>query len=516
MNSTYGALLNKAFRYNRRELGASTTGTGREITIFMAELIGETLSGEHTEVMKYQTVGSKNKMGNHYCCTNDFIIYGDTDSVAGDTIVDTDVFGKTTIAELFDKLPNKYHVSGKEYAYKADLFSPCVDDFNVVMKQVRAVYRHKVSKSKWRLTASTGVVVDMTEDHSAMVIRDGSLIELKPINIRQSDKLMVLTSFGSEIIDVSSIECIGEFEDEYVYDIIMMDDSTPYFFANGVLVHNSNYFRMPVDNEADAVEVADLMAQTVNEAFPEFMRRFFYCTEDRSKLISAAREVVAVRGLFLNAKKKYTLRVVDKEGKKTDELKYMGSELKKADTPKKIQNFLKGLMDLVLTDEELSELEFSKRLDEYVNSNRKGLIYSTDDVIGFGVSKQINNLEQYQREWYEKENGNGGKAKLPGHVRAAVNYNFLLDEFGDDVNKPLRSGDKGMIFYLKPNDYGFKTLAIPADSAKMPPWFDDNFKIDLPTTEEKMIDLKLEGIFEALRLPVPTPKLAHVKASFVF
>lgn len=319
-----------------------------------------------------------------------------------------------------------------------------------------------------------------------------------------------------EILDIESIECVGEFEDEYVYDIMMMDDATPYFFANDILVHNSNYFRMPVDNEADAVEVADLMAATVNDAFPEFMRRFFYCTDARSTLISAAREVVAVRGLFLNAKKKYTLRVVDKEGKKTDELKYMGSELKKADTPKKIQNFLKGLMDLVLTDEELSESEFSKRLDDYVNTNRKGLIYSADDVIGFGVSKQINNLEQYQREWYEKENGNGGKAKLPGHVRAAVNYNFLLEEYGDDVNKPLRSGDKGMVFYLKPNDYGFKTLAIPADSAKMPPWFDENFRIDLPTTEEKMIDMKLEGIFEALRLPVPTPKLAHVKASFVF
>ena len=165
-----------------------------------------------------------------------------------------------------------------------------------------------------------------------------------------------------EILDIECVECIGEFEDEYVYDIIILDDETPYFFANDILVHNSNYFRMPVDNEADAVEIADLMAETVNEAFPEFMKRFFNCTDARSKLISAAREVVAVRGLFLNAKKKYTLRVVDKEGKKTDELKYMGSELKKADTPKIIQKFLKGLMDLVLTDVDYSDEEFTKIL----------------------------------------------------------------------------------------------------------------------------------------------------------
>lgn len=190
LNSTYGALLNKAFRYNRRELGASTTGTGREITIFMAETIGETLSGEHTEVMKYQTVGSKNKIENHYCCTNDFIIYGDTDSVAGDTIVETDAFGKTTIAELFDKLPAKQVCGEKQYATMDGLHTPCFDNGEVSQKPVLAVYRHKVSKKKWKLTASNGKVVYMTEDHSAMVIRDGVLTEVKPVEIRKTDKLV--------------------------------------------------------------------------------------------------------------------------------------------------------------------------------------------------------------------------------------------------------------------------------------------------------------------------------------
>jgi 5S rRNA maturation endonuclease (ribonuclease M5) len=273
---------------------------------------------------------------------------------------------------------------------------------------------------------------------------------------------------------------------------------------------------MPVDNEADAVEIADLMAETVNEAFPGFMKKFFNCTDDRSKLISAAREVVAVRGLFLNAKKKYTLRVVDKEGKKTDELKYMGSELKKADTPKIIQKFLKGLMDLVLTDVDYSDEEFTKILEDHVNSNRKGLIHKTSDVIAFGVSKQINNVEKYQNEWLATEAVGKGKAKMPGHVRAAVNYNFLLREFDDTINKAIRSGDKGMVFYIKPNDYGFKSIAFPADLTRLPSWFTDNFKVDLPLTEEKMIDLKLEGIFEALGQPIPTPKLAHVRKTFTF
>ena len=40
--------------------------------------------------------------------------------------------------------------------------------------------------------------------------------------------------------DIEEIECIGEFEDEYVYDI-EVDDDTHTFIANDILVHNSIY-----------------------------------------------------------------------------------------------------------------------------------------------------------------------------------------------------------------------------------------------------------------------------------
>ena len=43
-----------------------------------------------------------------------------------------------------------------------------------------------------------------------------------------------------EVEDIESVECIGQFEDEYVYDIEVDDDSHT-FVANNVLVHNSAY-----------------------------------------------------------------------------------------------------------------------------------------------------------------------------------------------------------------------------------------------------------------------------------
>ena len=52
LNSAYGALLNNAFRFSRRELGASVTGTGRQISIFMASTIGSALTGRPVELIK--------------------------------------------------------------------------------------------------------------------------------------------------------------------------------------------------------------------------------------------------------------------------------------------------------------------------------------------------------------------------------------------------------------------------------------------------------------------------------
>ena len=43
--------------------------------------------------------------------------------------------------------------------------------------------------------------------------------------------------------DIEVCECIGYFEDEYVYDI-EMDDETHTFIANDILVHNSSYVNL--------------------------------------------------------------------------------------------------------------------------------------------------------------------------------------------------------------------------------------------------------------------------------
>jgi hypothetical protein len=244
------------------------------------------------------------------------------------------------------------------------------------------------------------------------------------------------------------------------------------------------------------------------------MQEAFNCTDGRELLIKGAREVVAERGLFMHIKKKYTLRVVNLDGadlRGKPKLKSMGSEIKKADTPKAVQDFLKGLMDLILTGEKYDALE------KFINEHRGSLIGDTRDVLELATSKQVNNLDALYAEYKRTEKINNGKMKhCPGHVRSAINFNEMIEHFDHGGMQPLKAGDKAAILYLNNNAYSINSIGFPPDMQHLPEWFTENFSVDLRKTEEKMIDNKISGIFKALNLEVPSLQLAHLKQSFIF
>jgi hypothetical protein len=301
---------------------------------------------------------------------------------------------------------------------------------------------------------------------------------------------------------IAAVERLDDFDDEYVYDVIMEDGATPYFFANDILVHNSCYFKcMGATNKQEAVDIADWAASQTNDSFPEFMRTAFSCQSGFDDLIKAGREVVAVRGLF-QAKKKYILKVVDLEGFAVDKMKSQGSEIKKADTPKIIQDFLKSTVDMVLDGQGYDSIA------TFVNGKRREILKKKDSVFLLGVAKQVNNLDKYAAEYANPgtiRTESGSRLTIPGHARAALNFNKLLDNF-DRGAKSIRSGDKVLVFYLKKNEFDFDSIAFPSDMTRFPKWFGENFTVDIKKTEDKMFDSKLRGIFEALGKDVPSPQ----------
>jgi DNA polymerase elongation subunit (family B) len=194
MNSLYGALLNVAFRYGDERMGASVTATGRQITTHMIETMGELLTGERHTLKKTTSVDGDGRLMHEYSSDSPAIIYGDTDSVEADTAVK--INGQNmTVEDAFAFLKGETIVSeSREFKtlphgiYRTPTFDP---DIGIVQKPIKAIYRHRVSKKKWRITLENGKSVVVTQDHSIMIERDGVLMEICPSDINTDTDICI-------------------------------------------------------------------------------------------------------------------------------------------------------------------------------------------------------------------------------------------------------------------------------------------------------------------------------------
>lgn len=190
----------------------------------------------------------------------------------------------------------------------------------------------------------------------------------------------------------------------------------------------------------------------------------------------------------------------------------MGSDIKKSDTPKYIQNFLSTVIRKILVD----GYDY-KQIENHINDFRKEFrSWQGADLIKIGKVAACNTLEEYANEYKQIEFAGKGRVRLPGTVRAVINYNMQLEIRGDKESPRINAGDKVRLFYLKKNEYDYKSIAIPSDASDFPPWFFETFEICLDTMEEKLIDSKIDLIFKSIGWEVPTEQSALFNAMFDF
>lgn len=175
LNSLYGALLNESCKFNDPRMGQSVTLTGRSIAKFMNGRIN------------YHLTGEEDYKGHS-------IIYSDTDSCSGDTLIKTDLLGDITIEELFDSCSITWNDNGKYYSVDEHIKVLTYDPETNTEKfmPINYVYKHKTNKKKWKITDENDNVVYITEDHSVMVERDNILMEVKPSEILEDDILITV------------------------------------------------------------------------------------------------------------------------------------------------------------------------------------------------------------------------------------------------------------------------------------------------------------------------------------
>lgn len=275
------------------------------------------------------------------------------------------------------------------------------------------------------------------------------------------------------------------------------DTDSVYFTFEGLISEN-----VSLD---DAVEVANEVANRVNESFPGFMRSSFNCQPGFDDLIKANRELVCRTGV-IQAKKKYMMAVVDKEGKRIkpgddDELKTMGSDVKLSSTPEMIRELLKTVVMMILNEEHKADID--EVILAFRDEMSKGAA-SSINPLDLATVVSVNNFEHAWTLWDRMErSGLQKKVKIPPNARSAVNHNYMLEHFGVKEIAPIKSG-KIKIVWLKDNEFGFRNIAFASEIEELPAWFTKRFEVDMALMEQKLVDQKLELIFKAMEWEVPT------------
>jgi DNA polymerase elongation subunit (family B) len=283
-------------------------------------------------------------------------------------------------------------------------------------------------------------------------------------------------------------ECITGRYDHVGETIIYGDTDSCYFSAWPVLKKEVEEGRMEWSKET-CIALYDGIAEQVNQSFPAFMEQAFHCPREMGAVIRGGREVVASKGLFIT-KKRYAVMIIDKEGKRVDidgkpgKVKAMGLDLKRSDTPVVIQNFLSDILHDVLTGAGKEQVVEKIREFKYAFKERPGWEK--------GSPKRVNNLTMYGKK-EERE----GKANMPGHVRAALNWNNLRKMNGDNYSLQIVDGMKTIVCKLKSNALGWTSIGYPTDEIHLPAWFKE-LPFDDAEMEATVIDGKVDNLLGVL------------------
>lgn len=328
---------------------------------------------------------------------------------------------------------------------------------------------------------------------------------------------------------VKSVRKIGK-DPQKVYDISMAHQNHHWFFANDILVHNSVYFSAyPIlkdDIEAgnivwtkeSVIELYDRIADEVSATFPDFLNETFNVPiQSATGVIQSDREIVALSGLFIK-KKRYAALVYDSEGKREDikgkpgKIKAMGLDLRRSDTPKFVQKFLMEILTATLTD--CGESHVIDMIREFKTQFRAMKPWEK------GTPKAVNNLTAYteKEEDYLRKKLTGfamSSVTIPGHVRAAMNWNRLREQHRDNQVTPILDGQKVVVCKLRDTDSKMTSVAFPSDEKRLPQWFLD-LPFDEDSMEEAIVDQKVENLLGVLKwdLSQASPAVVHFNSLF--
>lgn len=503
LNSCYGAIGNAYFLHNDVKIA-------RAITLMGQAMINKAAKAKNDYINKVL----KHKKDEYV----DYRTYSDTDSVEGKTIInvnDADIM----IEKFYDEIDGDISSEGSGKfikKLKSDYYVTSWDGEKIIETRISYVMKHFVKKEMYKITSGNLSVI-ITGNHSLMYYRNNILCSGTVFDIKKEDEIVI---DGKRTNDWAiNFEHILS---GYVYDI---ETENHMFFANGILVHNSNYIELkdvldkylkvkPDATRQDKADFLDKFCHKIEDncLTPLFVKVKNECNGHKDGELHMDREAIAVPnektgycGLWI-AKKRYYLLLDDMEG-----FRYTANE---HEPHEKIM----GLFSVTSTCPEFIKPYFNKVMynlcadgvDEARNTIKEMKeLFMKKPISDIAFPKGVTDVDKFVNpetklpwdgEWLDVGSGKTRNGGVPINAKAAIYHNYLVDKLGlEKKYQKIKSGDKMKYVYLTENPYKYSVIGFHDD---LPKEFGLNKYVDYPTHYEKLFYSPVNDIFEACSLEI--------------
>lgn len=240
-----------------------------------------------------------------------------------------------------------------------------------------------------------------------------------------------LENFEFEFDEVESCECIGQFEDEYVYDI-EIDDDTHTFIGNEILIHNSLYvsFQPMMDScnfTADGLEfILTLDRIFVKDMYNKWLDE--YALKYKVKNIHDFELETINKSALHIEKKNYINNVVYEDSIFYENMSHIfpkGVEIVKSSTPAfaRGNNQKGGVWDFIRYIFNNPNSLNSREVVALMKDLRKKFETSDIEDISFGC-----NANNYKKWVVDDQNNLVTKKGTPHHIKSVAFHNYLLNK----------------------------------------------------------------------------------------
>jgi DNA polymerase elongation subunit (family B) len=308
--------------------------------------------------------------------------------------------------------------------------------------------------------------------------------------------------------------------DHYGDAIVYGDTDSCYFSAYPVLRREIDSGEVEWTKES-IIDTYNGLAGAVSATFPDFLHTKLNVPIKRSTgVIASSRETISESGLWI-VKKRYACLMFDKDGIRLDvggkpgKVKAMGLDLKRADTPKFVQQFLSEILLDTLTD----------KGENFIIEKIRKFKEKFEDMKPWqqGTPRAVNKLSHYRDKvdaaMHMKMKGEEvGNLHVPGHVTASLAWNRMKDMHMDQHSMRIIDGQKIIVCKLRETpENRLSSIAYPVDEVHLPQWF-----LDLPFDSEDMmagiVDQKVKNLVGCLNwdLSRTNKEHAHLETLFDF